>query len=349
MHEASRVYDDSAYRWQDGSWPGRDWPGSIVYELHIGTFTPEGTFDAAIDRLNHLVDLGVTHVELLPVNAFNGVWNWGYDGVDWYAVHEPYGGPDGLKRFVDACHSQRLAVLLDVVYNHLGPSGNYLTRFGPYLATQRNAWGEVVNLDGPGAPEVRRYIIDNALMWLRDFHIDGLRLDAAHALVDTSTPHLLAELSAHVDDLEAELGQPRTLVAESDLNDPVMITPRREGGYGLDAQWDDDVHHALHAILTGERQGLLRGLRLACRPRQGLHVGVPARWLLLDISRPTARAPCRSRPDAGLPIHRLPAGSRPGREPGARRSVARDHPAASAGRRRGSAAHVAIHAHALDG
>ena len=255
VHEASRVYDDAAYRWQDGSWPGRDWPGSIVYELHIGTFTPEGTFDAAIERLNHLVDLGVTDVELLPVNAFNGVWNWGYDGVDWYAVHEPYGGPDGLKRFVDACHSQRLAVLLDVVYNHLGPSGNYLTRFGPYLATQRNAWGEVVNLDGPGAQEVRRYIIDNALMWLRDFHIDGLRLDAAHALVDTSTPHLLAELSAHVDDLEAELGQPRTLVAESDLNDPVMITPRSEGGYGLDAQWDDDMHHALHAILTGERQG----------------------------------------------------------------------------------------------
>jgi maltooligosyltrehalose trehalohydrolase len=170
VHEASRVYDDSAYRWQDGSWPGHDWPASIVYELHIGTFTSEGTFDAAIDRLNYLVDLGVTDVELLPVNAFNGVWNWGYDGVDWYAVHEPYGGPDGLKRFVDACHSQRLAVLLDVVYNHVGPSGNYLTRFGPYLATQRNAWGEVVNLDGPGAQEVRRYIIDNALMWLRDLH-----------------------------------------------------------------------------------------------------------------------------------------------------------------------------------
>ena len=254
-HEASRVYDNSAYRWQDGSWPGRDWPGSIVYELHIGTFTPEGTFDAAIERLSHLVDLGVTHVELLPVNTFNGVWNWGYDGVGWYAVHEPYGGPDGLKRFVDACHSHRLAVLLDVVYNHLGPSGNYLPRFGPYLARQRNAWGEVVNLDGPGSPEVRRYIIDNALMWLRDFHIDGLRLDAAHALLDTSEPHLLAELSAAVDGLAALLGRPRTLVAESDLNDAVMITPRSEGGYGLDAQWDDDMHHALHALLTGERQG----------------------------------------------------------------------------------------------
>ncbi len=255
VHEASRLYDDAAYHWQDSAWPGRDWPGSIIYELHIGTFTPDGTFDAAIERLDHVVDLGVTHLELLPVNAFNGVWNWGYDGVGWYAVHEPYGGPDGLKRFVDACHARQLAVLLDVVYNHLGPSGNYLPRFGPYLSTERNTWGEVVNLDGPGSDQVRGYIIDNALMWLRDYHIDGLRLDAAHALVDRSPRHLLAELSERVDQLEIQLGQPRTLVAESELNDPVMITPRQEGGYGLDAQWDDDMHHALHAILTGERQG----------------------------------------------------------------------------------------------
>jgi maltooligosyltrehalose trehalohydrolase len=255
VHEASRIYDDAAYRWGDSAWAGRDWPGSIIYELHIGTFTPDGTFDAAIERLDHLVDLGVTHLELLPVNAFNGVWNWGYDGVGWYAVHEPYGGPDGLKRFVDACHARQLAVLLDVVYNHLGPSGNYLPRFGPYLSTERNTWGEVVNLDGPGSDQVRGYIIDNALMWLRDYHIDGLRLDAAHALVDRSPRHLLAELSERVDQLETQLGQPRTLVAESELNDPVMITPRQEGGYGLDAQWDDDMHHALHAVLTGERQG----------------------------------------------------------------------------------------------
>jgi maltooligosyltrehalose trehalohydrolase len=255
VHEASRIYDDAAYRWGDSAWAGRDWPGSIIYELHIGTFTPDGTFDAAIERLDHVVDLGVTHVELLPVNAFNGVWNWGYDGVGWYAVHEPYGGPDGLKRFVDACHARQLAVLLDVVYNHLGPSGNYLPRFGPYLSTERNTWGEVVNLDGPGSDQVRGYIIDNALMWLRDYHIDGLRLDAAHALVDRSPRHLLAELSERVDQLETQLGQPRTLVAESELNDPVMITPRQEGGYGLDAQWDDDMHHALHAVLTGERQG----------------------------------------------------------------------------------------------
>jgi maltooligosyltrehalose trehalohydrolase len=255
VHEASRIYDDAAYRWGDSAWAGRGWPGSIIYELHIGTFTPDGTFDAAIERLDHVIDLGVSHVELLPVNAFNGVWNWGYDGVGWYAVHEPYGGPDGLKRFVDACHARQLAVLLDVVYNHLGPSGNYLPRFGPYLSTERNTWGEVVNLDGPGSDQVRGYIIDNALMWLRDYHIDGLRLDAAHALVDRSPRHLLAELSERVDQLETQLGQPRTLVAESELNDPVMITPRQEGGYGLDAQWDDDMHHALHAVLTGERQG----------------------------------------------------------------------------------------------
>jgi maltooligosyltrehalose trehalohydrolase len=255
VHEPSRLYDDAAYLWRDGAWPGRAWPNSVVYELHVGTFTPAGTFDAAIERLDHLAHLGVTHVELLPVNAFNGVWNWGYDGVGWYAVHEPYGGPDGLKRFVDASHARGLAVVLDVVYNHLGPSGNYLPRFGPYLATRRNTWGEVVNLDGPESEPVRAYILDNALMWLRDYHLDGLRLDAVHALVDSSSPHLLAELSERVDALETELGRPMTLIAESDLNDPIMITPRDQGGYGLDAQWDDDVHHALHALLTGERQG----------------------------------------------------------------------------------------------
>jgi maltooligosyltrehalose trehalohydrolase len=255
VHGPSRVYDDDAYAWRDAGWLGRQWPGSVVYELHVGTFTPAGTFDGAIERLDHLVSLGVTHVELLPVNAFNGTWNWGYDGADWYAVHEPYGGPDGLKRFVDACHAAGLAVVLDVVYNHLGPSGNYLPRFGPYLAAQRNTWGEVINLDGPDSGPVRSYIIDNALMWLRHYHVDGLRLDAVHALVDTSSRHLLADLSEQVDELEIELGRTMTVIAESDLNDPIMITPRADGGYGLDAQWDDDVHHALHAVLSGEREG----------------------------------------------------------------------------------------------
>jgi maltooligosyltrehalose trehalohydrolase len=251
VHRPSRAYDQSAYAWRDASWRGRQLAGGIIYELHIGTFTGGATFDSAIDRLDHLVDLGVTHVEVLPVNAFNGVWNWGYDGVAWYAVHEPYGGPDGFKRFVDACHARSLAVVLDVVYNHLGPSGNYLPRFGPYLKSGRNTWGELVNLEEPA---VRRFVIDNALMWLRDFHVDALRLDAVHALEDSSPVHALAELSAEVEKLAAAVGRPLILIAESDLNDPIMIA-NRPAGYGLDAQWDDDVHHALHSLLTGEQQG----------------------------------------------------------------------------------------------
>jgi maltooligosyltrehalose trehalohydrolase len=251
VHGPSRAYDQSAYAWRDASWRGRQLAGAVMYELHIGTFTSGATFDSAIERLDHLVELGVTHVEVLPVNAFNGVWNWGYDGVAWYAVHEPYGGPDGFKRFVDACHARSLAVVLDVVYNHLGPSGNYLPRFGPYLKSGRNTWGELVNLEEPA---VRRFVIDNALMWLRDFHVDALRLDAVHALEDSSPVHALAELSAEVEKLAAAVGRPLTLIAESDLNDPMMIT-NRPAGYGLDAQWDDDVHHALHSLLTGEQQG----------------------------------------------------------------------------------------------
>ncbi|MEO6886146.1 MAG: malto-oligosyltrehalose trehalohydrolase [Jatrophihabitantaceae bacterium] len=251
VHRPSRVYDQATYCWSDDAWPGRALDAAVIYELHVGTFTPGATLDSAIDRLDHLIDLGITHVELLPLNAVNGVWNWGYDGVGWYAVHESYGGPDALKRFVDACHSRGLAVVLDVVYNHLGPSGNYLPEFGPYLKTGRNTWGELVNVEEPA---VRRFIIANALMWLRQFHIDGLRLDAVHALQDASPTHILAELSAQVDSLAVELGRPLSLIAESDLNDPVMISPR-PAGHGLTAQWADDVHHALHATLTGERQG----------------------------------------------------------------------------------------------
>ena len=248
VHGASRVYDQSAYEWHDTSWTGRPLDTAVIYELHVGTFTPGATFDGAIERLDHLVELGVTHVELLPVNAVNGTWNWGYDGVLWYAVHEPYGGPDGLKRFVDACHARGLAVVLDVVYNHLGPSGNCLPRFGPYLKSDRNTWGDLINFE---LPPVREFVLDNALMWLRDFHVDALRLDAVHALHDTSATHILAELSQRV----ANLDRRRYLIAESDLNDASIVTPVEEGGWGMDAQWDDDVHHALHALLTGEQQG----------------------------------------------------------------------------------------------
>jgi maltooligosyltrehalose trehalohydrolase len=253
VHGPSRFYDPT-FSWRDSQWAGKGLPESVIYELHIGTFTPEGTFASAVDKLDALVDLGVTHVELLPVNDFNGKWNWGYDGVLWYAVHEAYGGPDGLKQFVDACHARGLAATLDVVYNHLGPSGNYLPEFGPYLKPGRNSWGDLINLDGESSGPVREYILQNAEMWLSEFHFDALRLDAVHALRDDSRTHILAALSERVDLLSARLGRPLVLIAESDLNDPVMITPRAEDGYGLDAQWDDDVHHALHALLTGERQ-----------------------------------------------------------------------------------------------
>jgi maltooligosyltrehalose trehalohydrolase len=256
VHGPSRVYDHSAFRWSDDAWTGRQLPGAVLYELHVGTFTGEGTFDAAVERLDHLVELGVDLVELLPVNSFNGEYNWGYDGVCWYAPHEAYGGPDGLKRLVDACHRRGLGVLLDVVYNHFGPSGAYAPMFAPYLnPAGSNPWGSAVNLDGPQSDEVRRYIVDSALAWLRDYHVDGLRLDAVHAFADHTAIHLLEQLAVEVESLSAHVGRPLSLIAESDLNDPKLITPREAGGYGLHAQWDDDVHHALHALLTGERQG----------------------------------------------------------------------------------------------
>ena len=253
VHGPSAVFDTGLFEWDDRSWTGRQLAGAVIYELHVGTFTPEGTLDALIGRLDHLADLGVTHVELLPVNGYNGKWNWGYDGVLWYAVHEGYGGPAAYQRFVEAAHDRGLAVIQDVVYNHLGPSGNYLPEFGPYLRDGRsNTWGASVNLD---EHEVREYIIDNALMWLHDYHVDGLRLDAVHALHDANPTHLLRELSERVDALSAHLGRPLTLIAESDLNDPTLILPREAGGYGLTAQWSDDWHHAVHVALTGETAG----------------------------------------------------------------------------------------------
>ncbi|MBV9141065.1 MAG: malto-oligosyltrehalose trehalohydrolase [Pseudonocardiales bacterium] len=254
VHAPSRVYDHRAFGWTDQLWSGRALAGSVLYELHIGTFTPDGTFDSAIEYLEHLAELGVDLVEVMPVNAVDGPRNWGYDGVGWYAVTENYGGPVAFKRFVDACHNMGLGVILDVVYNHLGPSGAYLDRFGPYFAGS-TIWGPTLNLDGPHSDEVRRYVIDNVLEWLRDYHVDGLRLDAVHALRDTRATHLLEELAAQVDALAAHLRRPLSLIAESDLNDPRLITPRAAGGYGLSAQWDDDIHHCLHATLTGERQG----------------------------------------------------------------------------------------------
>jgi maltooligosyltrehalose trehalohydrolase len=255
VHERSQLWDPGQAAWTDGDWAGRPVDGAVIYELHLGTFTPAGTFDAAIEKLDYLVDLGIDFVELMPVNSFAGTHGWGYDGVLWYSVHEPYGGPDGLVRFVDACHARGLGVLIDAVFNHLGPSGNYLPKFGPYLSSGSNPWGEGINIADAYSDEVRRYIIGCALRWMREFHADGLRLDAVHALVDTTAIHILEELASETDWLAAELGRPLSLVAESDLNDPRLITPRDQGGYGLTAQWADDIHHAIHTAVSGERQG----------------------------------------------------------------------------------------------
>ncbi|MBT0565239.1 malto-oligosyltrehalose trehalohydrolase [Williamsia sp. CHRR-6] len=255
VHRRSAPFDAGAFDWSDSAWTGRSVAGAVLYELHIGTFTAPGTFDSAIERLDHLVALGVQFVEVMPINAFNGTHNWGYDGVGWYAVHENYGGPAGFQRFVDACHRVGIGVILDVVYNHLGPSGNYLPRFGPYLTDGANTWGQSLNLDRAQSDPVRAFVIDNAVRWMRDFHVDGLRLDAVHALVDATAVHLLEELAIRTEALSTELGRPLSLIAESDLNDPRLVTARSLGGYGLTAQWDDDVHHAIHTAVSGERQG----------------------------------------------------------------------------------------------
>jgi maltooligosyltrehalose trehalohydrolase len=256
IHAASRMVDHQAFSWTDQRWQAGPLSAAIIYELHVGTFTPQGTFAGVIDKLDYLVELGITHIELMPVNEFSGSRGWGYDGADLYAPHHAYGGPDELKRLVDACHGRGLAVILDVVYNHLGPAGNYLARFGPYF-TERYAtpWGQAINFDGPDSDEVRRFVCDNALMWLRDYHFDGLRLDAVHALIDTSAMHLLEQLACEVTELEAQSGRHLILIAESDLNDPRIVRSQEIGGYGIQAQWSDDFHHGLHAVLTGERDG----------------------------------------------------------------------------------------------
>jgi maltooligosyltrehalose trehalohydrolase len=253
VHGLSRLYDQKAFAWSDKKFQAPPLSSAVIYELHIGTFTPEGTLDAAIGKLNHLVDLGVTHVELMPVASFAGDRGWGYDGVALFAVHEPYGGPDSLKRFVDAAHCMGLSVLLDVVYNHFGPVGNYTGMFGPYLVDAHHTpWGSAVNFEDAGADHVRRFFCDNALMWMRDFHIDGLRLDAVHGFVDRSAIHFLEQLSVEVEVLEATLARRFVLIAESDLNDPRMVTAREAGGLGMDAQWNDDFHHALFSVLNPE-------------------------------------------------------------------------------------------------
>jgi len=252
VHGPSRLVDHEAFPWTDGGWATPAIDDAVVYELHAGTFSAAGTFDGAIANLDHLVDLGVTAVEVMPVAEFPGRRGWGYDGVDLWAPHSAYGGPDGFKRLVDAYHARGLAVVLDVVYNHLGPDGNYLRELGPYFTDRYGTpWGEAVNYDGADSDAVRAFVVDNAVMWVRDYHVDGLRLDAVHAIFDMSATPIVEEVAAAV-----HARSPAAwVIAESDLNDPRVVRPPDAGGWGCDSQWSDDFHHALHAVLTGERSG----------------------------------------------------------------------------------------------
>jgi maltooligosyltrehalose trehalohydrolase len=255
VHGQSRLVDPP-HRRGAGEWRGFALREAIIYELHIGTFTSEGSFDAAATHLDHLVELGVNAIELMPVAEFPGRRGWGYDGVDLFAPHSAYGGPDGLRRLVDAAHARGIAVILDVVYNHVGPEGDYLSSFGPYFTSRyETPWGSAFNYDGEHSDEVRRFVLDNVDMWLRDYAIDGLRLDAVHAIIDTSPLHILEAIATRVNELAAELGRDVWVIAESDSNDPRLVRDRERGGYGLAAQWNDDFHHALHALLTGEQHG----------------------------------------------------------------------------------------------
>ncbi|HVA20566.1 MAG TPA: malto-oligosyltrehalose trehalohydrolase [Candidatus Micrarchaeia archaeon] len=252
----SEVVDHGAFAWGDRGWRGLPLAGAVLYELHVGTFTAAGTFDAVIERLPHLVELGIDAIELLPVAEFSGDRGWGYDGVYLFAPHHAYGGPDGLRRLVDAAHGAGIGVVMDVVYNHFGPQGGDICRFGPYLTDRHTTnWGDAVNFDDAGSDEVRAFVVDNALMWLRDYHCDGLRLDAVHAIVDQSATHVLEQLGGAVDALAAHVRRHLFLIAESDRNDPRLVHSRDAGGYGLDAAWADDWHHALHAVMTGDESG----------------------------------------------------------------------------------------------
>ncbi len=256
VHKPSQLVDVTSFRWTDSNWKGVRLEDSIFYELHVGTYTREGTFDALIPHLADLVDLGITVVEIMPVAQFPGSRNWGYDGVYPFATQNSYGGPDSFHRFVDAAHAHGLAVALDVVYNHLGPEGNYLSAFGPYFTGHyRTPWGDAINYDGPDSDDVRRFFIENALYWMESLHIDALRLDAVHGIFDFGARHFLAELKSRVSELSSKLGRPLYLIAESDLNDSRLLHDTEHGGYALDTQWSDDFHHAVHTLLTKEDRG----------------------------------------------------------------------------------------------
>lgn len=256
VHEWSEVIDHTDFQWSDQNWQAPPLSELIIYELHVGTFTEEGTFDSIIDKIDHLKELGINAIEIMPIAQFPGERNWGYDGVYPFAAQNSYGGVSKLKRLVDKCHQSGIAVILDVVYNHMGPEGNYLSQFGPYFTEKYNTpWGAALNFDDSYSDHVRNFFIQNAIMWLKDFHLDGLRLDAVHAIMDTGPVHLLKELSLKVDELQNETGKSYILIAESDMNDVKVISEYKDCGYGLDAQWTDDFHHALHTLITGELEG----------------------------------------------------------------------------------------------
>lgn len=258
VHNLSRFYSED-FSWSDADWSPVDFSKAIIYELHVGTFTREGTFDAIEAKLDYLAELGITHIELLPIADFPGEVGWGYDGVSLFAPKQKYGGPRKLKQLIDRCHQKGIAVILDVVYNHLGPSGNYLGHFGAYFSDHISTpWGTAVNMDQRDSPEVRQYFIDNALMWLDEYHFDGLRLDAAHAIADGSAIHFWEQLTAEVRKLEAAVGYPKILIAESHLNDARWMYSLESGGYGLDSQWHDDFHHSVVSYMTEERAGYLQ-------------------------------------------------------------------------------------------
>ncbi|MFP4508891.1 MAG: malto-oligosyltrehalose trehalohydrolase [Spirochaetaceae bacterium] len=260
VHAWAEAVDHDAFTWNDSSFRARPLGSGVIYEMHIGTFSDEGTFDSAIEYLAELAELGVTHLNVMPIASSSGGRGWGYDGVGLYAPWEAYGGPDAFKRFVAACHEHDLAVVLDVVYNHLGPEGNYLGRFGPYFTDRyRTPWGEALNLDGPDSDEVRSFLLDNLEYWVRVYRVDGFRLDAVHALHDSSAVHILEDMSSRIRCLELQLGKPLVLIAESDMNNAALVRPVEAGGQGLDAQWSDDFHHAVHCLLTGEHQGYYAG------------------------------------------------------------------------------------------
>ena len=256
VHSWSEVTNPVAYEWKDSQWTGRRLGDMVIYELHVGTFTPEGTFEAVIEKLEHLEELGINTIEIMPISQFPGNRNWGYDGVYPFAAQDSYGGVQALQKLIDACHQRNFSVLLDVVYNHLGPEGNYISQYGPYFTDKYHTpWGSALNFDDEHSDAVRNHFIQNALMWLRDFHFDGLRLDAIHEIIDRGAKHFLKELSEKVDELEDSTGRQYVLIAESDLNDTRIIADYEHGGYGLEGQWVDDFHHSLHTVLTGEDAG----------------------------------------------------------------------------------------------